>query len=948
MAITNSDGSIVLTTSVDQSGLKKGMSTMKSGVSSLVSSFGKLASAIGVAFSVGALIKFSKESSNLATASEASVQRLIDIYGVASKSVGDFIDANARALGISRTAAATYASVYGNLFSVWADQQTNAELTAKYLNMTAVVASKTGRSVQDVQERVRSGLLGNTEAIEDLGIFVNVKTIEMTDAFQRMANGRSWEQLDAFTQQQIRSMAILEQATSKYGDEVAKTSSLTKSQFKAAYEDFQATWGRVVNRVLVPVLGVLTDIINKSTIVMQSLFGISSETISEADLIGGAVEKQDELTESVKETEKAVKKSLAGFDDLQIISSKTSENLENSSNGISFDTIGGGQNGQASQKENLGIFERIAEKVKEIANLFNSGFWSRFQQSDFSGVISSFKNMVAPIRELVDKYFPQLSQFGDFLVVQFGAVVGSLAKTMATAFSSLFDVLASVFSVVNDFFPEILELKEFLALTFVDIFTNVLDFASDTMNSVSQVYIKFVEILRSCMPSVLAFSTSVVETFGTIANSVVGVAKTIAGNLIGGVSEYLDVNKDFIQKKIGGILDASAEATSSFGRLFSAFSSMFSNTFGGERAKKLSADILKIFLNPAISIVELATRIGSDFINGLSNAIVKNQSGLTRVTSGILSVFSSITSKVGEIIDIVSAKMDYIYTENLKPLISVIGETVSQWVATFTSAWSEHIQPVLDAFAEKFGVVVDNHVKPAIDKIVAFVGKLIDAIKSLWEKWLAPAVNWLIEVLSPVFGAIFENIGNAINNVIATISDAVGGIFDAFGGIIDFIVGVFSGDWKAAWEGVRAIFVGIWNALYATVKSPLNLIIDAVNKLIDGLNKVSFNIPNWSILGDWAGKNFGINIPKIPKLAQGAVIPPNKEFLAVLGDQQSGTNIETPLQTMVDAFKIALAENAGGGKTEVVLEIDGREFGRAVVEQGNRESRRIGTRLVIA
>lgn len=948
MAITNSDGSIVLTTSVDQSGLKKGMSTMKSGVSSLTSSFSKLASAIGVAFSVGALIKFSKESSDLATASEASVQRLIDIYGVASKSVGDFIDANARALGISRTAAATYASVYGNLFSVWADQQTNAELTAKYLNMTAVVASKTGRSVQDVQERVRSGLLGNTEAIEDLGIFVNVKTIEMTDAFQRMANGRSWEQLDAFTQQQIRSMAILEQATSKYGDEVAKTSSLTKSQFKAAYEDFQATWGQVVNRVLVPVLGVLTDMINKSTIVMQSLFGISSETISEADLIGVAVENQDKLTESVKETEKAVKKSLAGFDDLQIISSNTAENIENSSDGVSFDTIGKNKKGQPTQNENFGIFEKIAEKVKEIANLFNSGFWSKFQKSDFGGVVSSFNNMVAPIRDLVDEYFPQMEQFGNFLVVQFGAIVGSLAKTMATAFSSLFDVLSAVFSVVNDFFPEILALKEFLVLTFVDIFTNVLDFASDTMNSVSQVYIKFVEILSACIPNVLSFSKSVVETFGEIANSVIEVAKTIAVNLIGGVSEYLDVNKDFIQKKIGGIFDASAEATSSFGRLFSSFSSMFSNTFGGERAKKLSDDILKIFLNPAISIVELATRIGSDFINGLSNAIVKNQSGLTRVTSGILSVFSSITSKVGEIIDIVSAKMDYIYTEHLKPLISVIGKTVSQWVATFTSAWSKHIQPVLDAFAEKFGVVVDNHVKPAIDKIVAFVGKLIDAIKLLWEKWLAPVVNWLIEVLSPVFGAIFENIGNTINNVIATISDAVGGIFDAFGGIIDFIVGVFSGDWKAAWEGVKAIFVGIWDALYAVVKSPLNLIIDAVNKLIEGLNKVSFNMPDWSILGDWAGKSFGINIPKIPKLAQGAVIPPNKEFLAVLGDQQSGTNIETPLQTMVDAFKIALAENAGGGKTEVVLEIDGREFGRAVVEQGNRESRRIGTRLVIA
>jgi hypothetical protein len=72
--------------------------------------------------------------------------------------------------------------------------------------------------------------------------------------------------------------------------------------------------------------------------------------------------------------------------------------------------------------------------------------------------------------------------------------------------------------------------------------------------------------------------------------------------------------------------------------------------------------------------------------------------------------------------------------------------------------------------------------------------------------------------------------------------------------------------------------------------------------------------------------------------------------MAILGDQKQGVNIEAPLQTIVDAFNIALSQNGNvsGGNTEVILEIDGREFGRAVVEQGNRENRRIGTRLVIA
>lgn len=284
MAITNSDGSIILSTKVDTSGLNKGMSQMEGNASRLTKTFSKLGAAIASAFAIQKIIQFSNESASLATQTEASVQRLVDIYGSASDAVGDFIDLNSRALGMSKSAAASFSSVYGNLFSVWADQSTNAELTNRYLNMTAVVASKTGRTVEDVQERVRSGLLGNTEAIEDLGIFVNVKTIEMTDAFQRMAGGKSWEQLDAYTQQQIRSMAILEQATTKYGDEVADTSATIRNRYKAAYEDFKNSWGNIVNKVLLPVLETLTQIFDIATKGLNVLSGRSGKILENAQI----------------------------------------------------------------------------------------------------------------------------------------------------------------------------------------------------------------------------------------------------------------------------------------------------------------------------------------------------------------------------------------------------------------------------------------------------------------------------------------------------------------------------------------------------------------------------------------------------------------------------------------------------------------------------------------
>ena len=210
MAIANSDGSIILSTKVDTKGLETGMKGIQGKAKAMISTFSKLGGGLAGIFSVTTLVNFGKEASNLAIEQEASVQRLIDIYGGASEEVGNFIDLNARALGMSKASAVGFSAVYGNLFSVWADQATNAELTNRYLNMTAVIASKTGRTVGDVQERIRSGLLGNTEAIEDLGVFVNVKTIEMTEAFQRIADGRSWEQLTAYEQSQVRTLAILD------------------------------------------------------------------------------------------------------------------------------------------------------------------------------------------------------------------------------------------------------------------------------------------------------------------------------------------------------------------------------------------------------------------------------------------------------------------------------------------------------------------------------------------------------------------------------------------------------------------------------------------------------------------------------------------------------------------------------------------------------------------
>lgn len=162
---------------------------------------------------------------------------------------------------------------------------------------------------------------------------------------------------------------------------------------------------------------------------------------------------------------------------------------------------------------------------------------------------------------------------------------------------------------------------------------------------------------------------------------------------------------------------------------------------------------------------------------------------------------------------------------------------------------------------------------------------------------------------------------------------------------------------KSFWDkNIAPVFTAEWwanlaknalNGFIGVFEAAINGIIDGINFLISCLNKIHIDIPDWvPVIG---GKSFGFNIPPVskvalPRLAEGAVIPPNREFMAVLGDQKSGTNIETPLETMVQAFKQAMNESGGRSQT-IILQLNGREFARAVYKANNEETQRVGVRL---
>ena len=297
-----------------------------------------------------------------------------------------------------------------------------------------------------------------------------------------------------------------------------------------------------------------------------------------------------------------------------------------------------------------------------------------------------------------------------------------------------------------------------------------------------------------------------------------------------------------------------------------------------------------------------------------------------------------------------------------QPIFDGINEGITTTKNVFLNLWETVFKPVFDKLMDVADSVWTEHLKPLLDEFLDFVGTLITSVLSIYNKAIAPVVNWLVSILGPIVSSVLGKIIKTVGNVISNIINAVKNIISALKGVVLFIAGVFTGDWKKAWQGVKKIFKGVWDALVDIAKTPINLIIglingltgaveDALNWIIDGINELSFTTPDW-LPGDLGGQTFGfdlsqIDIPEIPKLAQGAVIPPNSEFLAVLGDQKRGTNIEAPLDTITQAVLQALVSYGGTGGNQKIsitipLTLNGRTITQIVIDDINDYIKRNG------
>lgn len=397
------------------------------------------------------------------------------------------------------------------------------------------------------------------------------------------------------------------------------------------------------------------------------------------------------------------------------------------------------------------------------------------------------------------------------------------------------------------------------------------------------------------------FVNTFVYALGQVVGSIASIGLTIGTNLVGGIAKYLEQNTERIKQYFINMFNVGAEISASIGNLFSSLAYIF-EAFASETAQQMTADLISILSEVFMTITEIAAKLVSDLVSLVSQPIMDSKEEIKGALEDLIAGFQKVT-------------------EFLSKLVADIGKFLRQ-------IYDEIIAPIFDNIKERLTLLLQDSISPFVSQVGELLGAIGEALTALWEGILRPLIQWIIDyilpVLVPIVNAIFDVVANAITGIV----DLITGVIQVLTGLIDFIVGVFTGDWGKAWEGIKDIFSGIINSLTSVIEFFINSAIDLINGLIGGVNAITgvVGIPNIP------------SIPRvnIPKLATGAVIPPNAPFMAVLGDQKNGTNIEAPLDTIKQAVREVVGNGNGNGNGNVlhnVVQINRRTLFDEFIEE---------------
>lgn len=698
---------------------------------SIGSAFGKLAKFAGFAILGKKLLDVGMYSTQTALEVSAAMNQIKRQMGESSQSFLKWVNDNANAMNMGVGEATNYGAVYSNLFSGFIkDTNKLSAYTAKMLQTSAVVAEGSGRTITDVMERIRSGLLGDTEAIEDLGINVNVAMIESTEAFKKFANGQSWQQLDYQTQQQIRLMAILEQATAKYGNTLSNSVNGRISLFKSLMKDAALNLGNS----MLPIINAIMPVLNSFAMVLKNVTAKLAEFIAlmfnkkatVKDGVGGAVGDMgnamkdaaggagdladavddagdsagglaDNLGDSAKNAKKAAKEllGLLGFDEINILQKPKDDDAGGSGGGGKGGKGKGGGGGpfkdilpevELTDMDNKfkSIFDGLGDKLKGLFDLFKKGFDAAFRPEGIKRIKTALDQIAKTMGEIATD--PRVVNAFNRMAEKIAYALGQVTGSITTIGLGIGVFLAE--SIANGLGRQ----KERIIRALVALFDNVGNLSEAVGNIAQDFSSAFYDVITST--GAVRIGSAIVSTLLSLTSTIVEVGSKLAGSLFKGFEKVVVTSAPKISSVFQSLLDTVAPVFENIERSVNKFGDGLSRVYDEHVVPAINS-IANAF-NGLIDIIQIlwegSWKPFAEFLSGVFGVSIEGISDL--LGGGLLATLGLLADAIKLVADGFTVFSDWC-KENKEPIVALI----TTWQTINFLSWAEQAGGLAGAFS---------------------------------------------------------------------------------------------------------------------------------------------------------------------------------------------------------------------------------------------------------
>lgn len=886
------DGSVIIDTRMDTTGVQNGVSAIKQSFNGLGSAVKKIALLIGGAFAVGKLAQFGKECVELGS-DLTEVQNVVDVtFTTMSDKVNEFAKNAMTSAGLSETMAKRYVGTFGAMSKSFGFSESQAyDMSTALTQLTGDVASFYNISQDLAYIKLKSVFTGETETLKDLGVVMTQSALDQ----YALANGYG-KTTSAMTEQEkvaLRFAFVQEQLSAASGDFI-RTSDSWANQVRVMQlqlQSLKATVGQGLINIFTPVLKVINILLGKLATLANAFKSFTelitgkkssgqtsgsgaglagTDTVADtADQYGQAADNAEKLADATNDNAKATKKAnketknyLSSLDEVHKATSTGSNSSSTPSS--SGGSGGAGNSGLPSSVGNVDYgnlaegetaLDKISDSAKKLADLLKK-LWKPFREAwekEGKNTIEAAKNALSGIAKLAKSVGKSLVEVwtngtGATMLTTMLRIAQNVLKTIGNIASGFADAWNK-----NNVGTQIIQN---IADALVVVMQFVEKIAEDTATWAAN--LNFYPLLESI--------SNLTSTFAPILESIGNVLEWIYNNIV------LPMLKWLIETGIPIVINL----VSDLARFFADHQPII---------KAFGAALIGAFA--AAKIAGLASRIVGSITTVAS--FIKGLIALMTGSSGIMGGIKAIATAIGPggiFIAAVTAciAIGVLLYKNWDKIKEVAGE-VWDWIKNKTSTFVNAISSSLKNLASKIVTIWDNVKSSAYQKWTAIwstVGNLVEKIKDGIVKKFTAAKDKVVDI----FGSIKASITNVLNKVIGIVNRAIGTVNSAIGGI-----------------------------------------------------ESAFSFGPWEVPTPFGKKTIGFSatfprVPTIPYLAKGAVIPPRSEFLAVLGDQKQGNNIETPEALLRKIFREETAgRQTGGGDYRFIAQINRRTIFDEIIDE---------------